>query len=111
MPAMSIAHAFMLTAYVEACFWTRKRCPQPSIIQVRDATQRVRSTITAHVKESLRLAAYIAQDVRRPVHCPAPYSHRPLAEGLGRRSRVLANAELTRRAGEGAVDNDNLLLK
>ena len=85
MPAMSIAHAFMLTAYVEACFWTRKRCPQPSIIQVRDAMQRVRSTITAHVKESLQLAAYIAKDVRRPVHCPAPYSHRPLAEGLGDR--------------------------
>ena len=47
--------------------------------------QRVRSTITAHVKESLQLAAYIAKDVRRPVHCPAPYSHRPLAEGLGDR--------------------------
>jgi len=29
MPVMSIVHAFILTACLEAYFWTRKRSPQP----------------------------------------------------------------------------------
>jgi hypothetical protein len=42
MPVMSIVHAFMLTACLEACFWTRKRSPHQ-----REAVQRIQCTVCA----------------------------------------------------------------